>query len=178
MATDWNMPRAAIRCAACEREFEAGELHQAMVIVAGDGYERKDLCLGCPPPSLLEPLGAWRVRRPQPQSRLRPALDREALYGVFSRLSDGDERSRRFRFGLALLLWRKRVLQLSDTMLRDGEERWCFVAPRREQRFEVVRPDLDDEAVERVSAELELLLSGDAAAIDEADGVNSEPIDA
>ncbi|MBK8915219.1 MAG: hypothetical protein IPM64_11585 [Phycisphaerales bacterium] len=172
------MPRAAIRCAACDREFDAGELHQAVVIDAGEAFERKDLCLGCPPPSLLEPLAAWRVRRPHPQTKARPVLDREALYGVFSRLSDGDERRRRFRFGLALLLWRKRVLQLADTISRDGEELWCFDAPRRDERFEVVRPDLDEEAVERVSAELELLLSGDAAVIDEADGVNSEPVDA
>lgn len=172
MANEWNMPRPASHCAVCAREFAVGETFQALVIAEEGNFVRRDVCLGCPPPALLPPLGSWRVRRQAPQQRPAPAVDREALYLFFTRLDADDPQREQFRFVLALLLWRKKVLALQDTLERDDGEVWRFTAGKDKQVHDVRRPELDEAEVERLSRQLEdLLASGlPQGALDEARG--------
>lgn len=161
MATEWNMPRHGHTCTTCGRTFEPGDAFQAYIYAAGEGFERRDVCLTCTPSGADAPLGFWKTRRPIPTQRKHFAFDREAIFTFFTRLDEGGPPGRvQFRFVLALLLWRKKALKFLDSHDADGRELWRFTTPHGEQQFEIERPALDEQQVESLSVQLEQLLAG------------------
>lgn len=167
MSNDWSMPPRTERCAACARAFEVGETFQACLIQVGEDYQRQDYCLTCPVPASPAPVGVWRTRRPEPAARRLQPFDREAICAFFERLDGCDDPARlRFRFVLALLLWRKKVLKLEHTRTTDPGEAWEFAMPRTGATYVVPRPDLDVEQLEHLSDQLEHLLAGQPGEFD------------
>lgn len=165
MPQDWTMPRRGDRCVACQREFAIGDVLNVCLYDTPAGYERRDFCTACPPPTEPQPIGSWKSRRPDSSggSRNPLAFDKAALLAVFEQLADATERRRmQFRFALALLLWRKRALKLEGTRDDGGLECWDFVDPRTGASHAVARPDLDESELERLSAELETIIAGGA----------------
>jgi hypothetical protein len=170
VSVDWTMPRRADVCAGCQRTFAVGEAVQAFLYDAAAGYERHDYCQTCQPPDQPAPLGVWKTRRPEPATRRVQPFDREAIYGFFERLEDAQKPHQvQFRFVLALLLWRKKVLRLERTVPNGEHEAWEFVAARTGTPHRVVRPDLDEHQLEQLSGQLEQLLAGQPAAAGELD---------
>lgn len=161
MAQEWQLPAATDRCAADGRMFEPGEVVRTVLFADASGYSRRDYCLACRPADESGMVGAWNRRRPAAASDKPAAFDAEAAFKYFRRLGDDDAAGRQqFRFVLALLLWRKKLLKLVETAERDERELWLFRPPRTEESFEVVRPDLSEEEIERLSGQLESLLAG------------------
>jgi len=164
---DWNMPRATGGCIACGQPFEVGQPFLACLYETESGYERRDYCPGCPPPTDPPPLGQWKTQRPEPAARRSPPFDREAVYAFFDRLEDSDRPEHvQFRFVLALLLWRKKVLKLEHAADDATPAVWEFREPRTDRRRRVLRPDLADDELERLSGQLEALLAGGTATAD------------
>ena len=160
LSTEWNMPHRADACAACGRGFEIGQTFQAFLYEAETGYARRDFCCECEPPAEPAALGHWKTRRPEPAAKKIVPFDREAIYGFFERLEDATEPSQvQFRFVLALLLWRKKVLKLERTVPGSEGEVWEFITVRTATPHRVVRPDLGEEELERLSTQLEQLLA-------------------
>lgn len=154
------MPHRADACAACGHGFEIGETFHAHLYRTDAGYARQDYCLNCHPPAAPDALGHWKTRRPEPTARKIQPFDREAIYSFFERLEDAHEPGHlQFRFVLALLLWRKKALKLERTMQGADGEAWEFVAVRTGTPHRVVRPDLDEQQLERLSEQLERLLA-------------------
>lgn len=161
MSTDWSMPRRAEQCAACGHPFEVGEAFQAFLYEGEAGYERRDYCRACEVPAEPAPIGSWLTRRPEPVARKVQPFDREAIFSFFERLEDAKEPHQiQFRFVLALLLWRKKVLRLDGTRESEAGESWEFVVPRTGAAHQVLRPPLDEEQLEQLSNQLEGLLAG------------------
>lgn len=161
MSSDWKMPRRGEQCCGCGRPFEPGQVLRAALYPGDEGYERRDYCPACPPPAEPAPVGCWKTRCAPPATRKLAPFDREAVYGFFERLADADGPQQvQFRFVLALLLWRKKVLRLERTDSAGGREVWAFVAPRTGAVHEVVRPGLDEAQLDRLSGQLEMLLAG------------------
>ncbi|MFQ5806869.1 MAG: hypothetical protein ACE5I3_10505 [Phycisphaerae bacterium] len=162
MVNDWQMPRPGEACAACRRDFEPGETIQAYLYEFPEGYGRRDYCANCRPPDEPFAIGSWRTRRPQAVARKAASFDREAIYRFFEQLEDADTpEKRRLRFVLALLLWRKKVLKLDRSETTDKGEVWRFVIPASGETHTVERPDLEEEQLERLGAQLEGLLTGE-----------------
>ncbi len=167
MANDWQMPRADTRCAQCAREFAAGEAFVAQLLDVPAGYQRRDLCLTCPAPGAEVPVATWKARRPLPQPRKTPAFDRATIYRVFLQLEEADTPAQQqFRFLLALLLWRKRMLRLERSATAGDRELWEFTA-QDNTTHRVARPELDEAELERLSGQLEALLSSAAVIPDD-----------
>lgn len=167
MPHEWTMPRRNDACTGCQRGFAPGETLRTLLFDTPAGYERRDYCLTCVPPLEPAPLGVWKTRRPEPSTAKNLAFDREAIYGFFERLDDADDpRHVQFRFVLALLLWRKKVLRLERSAAAGGREVWEFIMARSGALHRVVRPELDEAELERLSAQLEQLLSGQAGALE------------
>lgn len=170
MATEYQMPRRGERCCTCERRFEIGDTIQACLYETPAGYERRDYCATCEPPN--EPcLALWRTRRPAPSTPPRTPFDREAILAFFRRLDDAETPAKlQLRFVLALLLWRKKVLAFeSSSADAGGVETWHFTLPKSDVAYDVRRPDLDEDRIEQLSAQLEALLTGDQADLSAAD---------
>lgn len=173
MATDWQMPRRSDSCSGCQVVFEPGAGFTAYLYDSPAGFERRDFCNDCRPPAEPPPLGNWRTRRPASTARKTAAFDRDAVLGFFNRLDKADTPEQlRFRFVLALLLWRKKALKFETSETREDGEYWRFSAVSTRQRCDVFRPELDEEEIDRLSAQLEALLA--SAGGEEIDAGESE----
>lgn len=161
MTQEWQIPRSGERCSTCSHEFEVGERYRASIHEAAAGLERRDFCLNCQSNQDAAAVGSWVTRRPEPAHRKGVSFDRESLLSFFQNLADdSDEQRRQFRFVLALLLWRQKTLKLADTVLDGDTEVWHFVEPRGAETYRVVRPDLGEAEIERLSCQLETLVTG------------------
>lgn len=162
MGEDWQMPRRGEMCDMCRRSFDPGETIQAYLYESPEGYQRRDYCAGCQPPDAAFAVGSWKTRRREPAAPKAPAFDREETYRLFEQLHDVDAPQQcRLRFVLGLLLWRKKVLRFDRSETRDGIETWHYTVPRTGDHHTVARPELDEQQLEQLGAQLERLLSGD-----------------
>jgi len=161
LISDWQMPRPGRNCTACTRAFEADEVFAARLYETPGGYERRDYCQSCTPAAEPGLVGAWKARRTAPTTKSAAPFDREVIYRFFLRL-EGDERPAQvqFRFLLALLLWRKKVLKFMRAVTVADREQWEFGAAGAEETHRVVHPELDEAELERLSGQLEQLLTG------------------
>ena len=84
------------------------------------------------------------------------------LIGFFRRLEDETEPVRvQFRFVLALLLMRKRILQYESSTTTDGREVWEMLLTHDKSMHRVVNPHLTDDQIEDVSQQLTAILHSD-----------------
>lgn len=178
MSTDWAMPRRADACTGCQHPFAVGETFHAYLYESAEGYARLDFCGGCTPPPDRAPVGSWKTRRSEPVPRSARTFDRRAVYEVFEQLEDSqDARRAQFRFVLALLLWRKKTLRLERTRNDGDGEVWEFVHAAAGTLHQVRRPELGEEQLEQLSAQLEQLLTGDAQPAETAAAGPAEEVD-
>lgn len=167
MGNEWEMPRRGEACAACQREFLPGESMQAYLFESPEGYERRDYCATCRPADEPFAVGSWKTRRPEPAAPKLPQFDLEALQRFFEQLDDAETAAKQqLRFVLALLLWRKKVLRFDRSGTDDRGEVWHFAARQSQTTHAVVRPDLDEERLERLGEQLEVLLAGEVQDLD------------
>lgn len=162
---EWQIPRSQQHCTGCQRAFDVLEALHAFIYDSSGQLERRDFCGPCSAQAPEGAVGSWRTRRPEPASRKTPVFDRQGLFEMFESLASSDDRQRcEFRFVLALLLWRKRVLKLQATDREGPLEIWQFIAPHTAQAYRVERPDLDESRIEQLSRQLEELTHAESAA--------------
>ncbi len=167
MPDSWDMPRRSNVCHVGGREFEVDEPICALLFETRDGYERRDYCREHAPGEDCGAIARWVTHRPVPRTQKAVAFDRDATFSFFRRLPDADAQDvddatpqkLQFRFVLALLLWRKKVLRFESSTTEAGRETWHFRAPHTDDEFHVARPDLDEDQMEALSRQLETLLS-------------------
>ena len=179
MAKDWQMPRAGAACAGCGRPFEVGEEFRALLFEMPEGYERRDYCPACTPPAEPAPVGTWKTHRPVPASASTPVFDREAMYNFFLGMEGAEHPEKvRLRFVLALVLWRKKVLNFLRSDESDGREYWEFAVVKSDETHRVERPEIAEEQLEELSTQLERLLAGEAVSLaDPSEAMAEEPAD-
>ena len=104
----------------------------------------------------------WRARVPGAGEDKKPMLDESVVMDFFLRLSGTDEEKRlNFRYFLALILMRKKLLKFIDVRRRDDKEYLVLKRPREEQEHEVYNPQLDEEQLEQVREDLSQILEAD-----------------
>ena len=107
----------------------------------------------------------FKSRIPIKQKRKKLLVDNEILVSFFLRLGDETEPVRlQFRFVLALILMRKRLLRYEGSEVEDGVEVWRMVLATDKSEHRVANPRLTDEQIEGVSTQLSAILHGDMGA--------------
>jgi hypothetical protein len=109
--------------------------------------------------------GFWRGIVPEPNAKPRLLIDDDALLDMFDQLAEVTEPSRvAFRFVLALMLIRKRVL-----VCEDARDRTVLVRARGTARppegpalVEVIDPGLHEDEIEAVIGQLDAVMAGPA----------------
>lgn len=150
------------RCATTGTVLEEGDEFYTVLIEDGESFRRADYSLSAwtGPPD-----GAYcyfRSRVPVKEKRRKLLVDDAVLMNLFERLADEVIPVRiQFRFVLALILMRKRLLKYEASELADGVEVWTMVTRRDHTRHSVVNPRLTDDQIEGVSGELSAILHGD-----------------
>lgn len=119
LETTYEIARATGHCAATGETIPPGQVYVAALVERPDqdGLERIDYSLAAweagarpQPPARL--FGSWRAKMHEPGAAKRQFIDDEALLDLFDGLAEATEPGRlAFRFVLALLLIRKRLLR-------------------------------------------------------------------
>lgn len=172
-ADSFSVPRGTGRCAATGEPLGPGDHAVAALVDDGAGAELERLDYSeegwnkGPRPEHL--FGFWRYIVLHPDAKPEPLIDDTALLDLFEQLEGVSERRRvAFRFILALILIRKRILRHKSTLQRDdvsvllvqarGVDGWDPEAAC----IEVIDPDLDEAIIIDVTEQLDMALRGAA----------------
>jgi hypothetical protein len=119
----------------------------------------------------------WRARVPVKEKKSgQIVIDQNVLVHLFRQLEDEEsEMKQQFRFVLALLLMRKRRLKLDGTLREEGKEYWKMRLTDDQSVHKVLNPELKNEQVDRLSAQLTAILSGEVEAIEALEQLETGP---
>lgn len=162
MNPNWEVGVAAGRCAVTGRVLEEGEEFYSALFEEGESFRRADYAVAAwtgPPESCF---CHFKSRVPVKAKKKRLLVDNEMLVSFFTRLAGEAELIRvQFRFVLALILMRKRLLRYERTTTSDGTETWTLTLMTDKSEHQVVNPRLTDDQIESVSGQLGAVLHGD-----------------
>ena len=161
MIQKWDIQRAAGQCAGCGRQLEPGEEFYAALIDLKTSFERLDYSLEYWNEHKPEVFSFWKTTIPAANEKKNLFVDDSVLFNFFERLENEAETLKiNFRFVLGLILMRKRILKYEQTR-RDGEQEiWKVRRSGSKETHEVINPQLSEEEIEQVSAELGSILRG------------------
>ena len=173
MIADWEVAKTQGVCAGCGNNLEPGQDCYAALLEGQEnpepkpqektpesgGFERQDYCENCWQQEPPQAFCFWKTRVPEPTQKKKLLVDDEVLLEFFERLAKETERAKiNFRFVLALILMRKRILKYQRTELRHGQEIWIMGQVRQQTIHEVSNPRLDDAQITEVSQHLSAIL--------------------
>ncbi|MFK7819554.1 MAG: hypothetical protein AB8G99_12620 [Planctomycetaceae bacterium] len=152
---DYNIKPLGRTCSRTGEPLAPGSLcYSALVLEQGE-LVRQDFSeegWSGPPENAL---AHWRAATPDAVEEKVNPLDPDVLFEYFERLSEEpNELQEKMRYVLALLLVRKRRLQIEGTRTDDDESYLMFAGVRGEGNFEVRDPDLSDSEIEELQVQL------------------------
>jgi len=162
MAQQWEVKRASGVCEISGRELQEGEAFYTVLFEDGETFRRADYAEDAwqgPPEGCF---CFYKTRVPVKEKKKKLLVDAELLINFFQRLEDEKEPVRvQFRFVLALLLMRKRLLRYDGSAVADGVEVWEMTLMHNRTTHRVVNPRLTDDQIEDVSRQLGAILHSD-----------------
>ena len=171
-STSYEIGRPGERCAATGREFTPGEPFIAALVEREPDapLERLDYSIeawedGARPKGLF---AHWRGTVARPDEKPKPLLDHGSLASLFDQLEAAEEpRQQAFRYVLALILSRKRHLQILEATESKGGQPGRLLVRRRGDGpelppMEVVDPGMDEATIAEVIEQLEPLMRVDS----------------
>lgn len=173
----YSVARPTRRCAATGEEIKPGDAYVATLVEQPGEEElvRLDFSLsawlgGQRPQAPLQLFGVWRAVLAEGEENVRQLLDDDELLDLFEQLGESTEDRRiAFRFVLALVLIRKRLLIYEGGVPADktaGKSGRLRVRRRKEQNpeiIEVVDPGMDDEAIEAATEQIGRIMNVDSS---------------
>jgi len=158
----WEVQRTEGRCVGTEKKIAPGEEYYAALVETKDGFERRDFSCQYWQESKPEVFCFWKTHIPLKDQKKKLFVDDSILINLFERLENEQEEIKiNFRFVLALVLMRKRILKYEDSYRKDTTEIWKMRFVRDTKIHEVTNPQLNDEQIEKVSQELSTILRGE-----------------
>lgn len=162
MAQQWQVEHAKGRCAVSGRLLEEGEPFYSVLFEEGETFRRADYSLDSwtgPPEGCF---CCFKSRVPVREKRKKLFVDDEMLVEFFRRLESETEPARvQFRFVLALILMRKRILRYEGSALENGVDVWQMTLLRDQSVHKVANPQLSDDQIAGVSEQLTAILHSD-----------------
>ncbi len=167
---DKQIERFHGKCARTESPLKEGDAFYTVLYEDGDGFRREDYCESAwdDPPTDAYCWFRSRVPVRDEKPKQRVFVDDTILIEFFKRLAGDDKPIRRqFRFVLALILMRKRLLKYEQTRMDGADEIWQMRFPKQQKLHDVINPHLQDDEIEAVSRELGQVLHADMGDFDE-----------
>lgn len=133
----------------------------AAVKETSTGLERQDVCLDawkdCPREGLL---AFWQATMPQPNAKKKVFVDDEVLKQIFENLTEAEEPAKlNFRFVLALILMRKRIIVYERTRYEKNREIWSVRFRGKDEMMDLFNPQLDEQRIAEVTQHLGEILN-------------------
>jgi len=159
---EWEINKPLGQCHGTERKIEYGEEYFAALVDTEEGLQRQDFCADYWESQKPDVFCYWRTRLPDPGQKRQLFVDDQMLMAFFERLGKEAEQEKiNFRFVLALILMRKRILKYDETKTVDDQELWRLRVVGEKQIVEVVNPHLDEEQIEQLSSQIGEILQTD-----------------
>ena len=169
-ARTWDIGRPAEQCIATGATINPGdEFIAALVEQKDESLHRLDYTLDAwadaPRPDGL--YAFWKAVRPHPNEKKQLLIDASTITEIFDQLADATEPGRvAFRFVLALILTRKRILaHLGQKDAHGDEPARMLVRFRGSDKelppIEVIDPDLDAETIMQLSEQIRAVMALD-----------------
>jgi len=159
---DWEINKPLGQCHGTERKIEFGEEYFAALVEVEEGLQRRDFCAEYWESQKPDVFCYWKSRLPEPGQKKQLFVDDQMLMAFFDRLEKETEQEKiNFRFVLALILMRKRILKYDETKNVDDREVWCLRKTGEKEIVEVVNPHLNEEQIERLSSQIGEILQAD-----------------
>ena len=158
--SEWEIARSQERCTVCGSVFGELEEYYSALVEKPDGFERRDFCAKCWQGGSDEMFSFWKTQVPAKEAKPKRFVDDEVLVDFFEKLTGATEEVKvNFRYMLALVLMRKKLLKFEGTR-RDESGEFLKVKLRgRDETLEVFNPDLDKEKMEQVTEEIGRILN-------------------
>ena len=159
---EWEINKPLGQCYGTERTIESGEEYFAALVETEEGLQRRDFCADYWESRKPDVFCYWKSRLPEPGQKKQLFVDDQMLMAFFERLEKETEPEKiNFRFVLALILMRKRILKYDDTTTENGREIWRLRIVGDKQVVEVLNPNLDEEQIEQLSSQIGEILQTD-----------------
>ena len=160
-AAGYDVPKPMGVCAVSGRAITAGERFFAAIRETPTGLERLDVTPehwdGFDRANVL---ASWQTVMPAAEQKKKLFVDDEVLCTLFERLADATEQAKmNFRFVLALVLMRKRLILYEETRREEGHDVWVVRLKGRDDRLDLIDPKLDETQVADVSQQLGQILN-------------------
>ncbi len=183
-STSYDIERPSGQCAFTGQTLEPGETYIATLVEEGDAFRRVDISEaawdeGKRPEHLFS---FWKTTVPHPEEKTKVFVDDEVLMNLLRRLADETRPQRvAFRFILALILMRKKLLRYDRTEVRketdaEGnavEQDWWMLTPKLDlargplgkwhpdETLEVLDPHLSEDEIRQVTEQLGQILQAE-----------------
>ncbi|MHC4534415.1 MAG: hypothetical protein ACYS6K_10720 [Planctomycetota bacterium] len=163
--SEWEVDKPLGQCYGTSRKIEPGEEYFGALIEIEEGLQRRDFCADYWESEKPKVFCYWKSRLPRPDEKKQIFVDDNMLMAFFERLENETEQDKvNFRFVLALILMRKRLLKYDATRDEDDKEIWRLriVGDKStNNRVEVINPHLDEEQVSQLSSQIGQILHTD-----------------
>lgn len=150
------------RCSISGRDLAQGEEFYTVLFEDGESFKRVDYSLES---WSGEPEGAYchfKSRIPVKEKKKQLLVNKEMLINFFERLAEDTLPIRiQFRFVIALILMRKRILRYDGSTTENEIETWQMTLTSKQSRHQVINPILTDAQIEDVSGQLSAIMHSD-----------------
>ena len=161
MIQKWDIQAAAGQCAGTGRKLEPGEEYYAALVDKKTCFERLDYSVEYWNAHKPEVFSFWKTTVAAVNEKKNLFVDDSVLTNFFERLESEQESVKiNFRFVLALILMRKRILKYEQTKRNGDREVWRVRQTGSKETHDVINPQLSEEEIEQVSAQLGSILRG------------------
>lgn len=156
---DWEIDRATSHCVKCEKQFQEEQEYFSCLLDEQGRFVRRDFCPECWD-GTAEAFSFWKTRVPPKDEPKKIFLDDSVLVDFFQRLQDEEAADRvQFRYIVALMLMRKKILKFQDIAHEGGQE-FLVLKLRGDGTIHRVRdPQLSDEQLDDVKEQVTQLLA-------------------
>lgn len=171
-SASFEIGRRSDTCAATGTPFKAGDDVVTALVERPDGaMERQDFHLQAWDELATKPEGVfafWRGTASAPGAPRSPLIDSDSILAIFEQLGEtDDDRKLAFRYLLALVLVRRRMLTVTESRPARGGRRGAMLVRRRgegpeSEPIEVVDPGMDQSTVADATEQLQAILRADA----------------
>lgn len=159
---EWNIRETSLKCAECEKAFAEGEnIHSLLFYEDEEGFVRRDFCQDCVDRAEKDKaFSRWLTVMPKREQPMNRRVRTDIVLDFFHRLEGEEDRKKLcFRYVLALMLMRKKLLRYGGVNRGDGGEELILSDSRSDAEYRVYDPNLGAEEISYLTQEIGQLLN-------------------
>ena len=160
--SEWEINKSRGLCFGTGKKIEAGEEYYGALAETEEGLQRRDFSQQYWDSEKPQVFCFWKTKLPGTEQKKRVFVDDDMLMAFFERLEKETEQEKiNFRFVLALILMRKRILKYDQTIADNDKEIWRLRVVGDNRFVDVVNPHLNEAQIEQLSSQIGQILQTD-----------------